>query len=152
MLEAMKDECLICLRISEIKDGSNAFFVKEMETGYVVVGEHQYYLGYTLFLCKQHVGELHELDTNFRVQFLKEMSDVAAVVYKAFRPKKLNYELLGNAHPHLHWHIFPRYESDPNLNMPIWIVDKKIRNAPNTKPTHEQLLKMKNNLLHYLKQ
>jgi diadenosine tetraphosphate (Ap4A) HIT family hydrolase len=149
--QAMTQLCLICDRTSKIKSNSNPFFVKELETGYVVVGEHQYYPGYTLFLCKQHVGELHELKPDFRLKFLQEMSDVAAAVYKAFKPKKVNYELLGNAHPHLHWHIFPRYEDDPNLTMPVWVVDKDIRNAPDTKPSSKQLQELKSSLLYYLK-
>ena len=31
--------CLICDRIKMIKDGTNPYFVKELETGYVVIGE-----------------------------------------------------------------------------------------------------------------
>lgn len=143
----MDNPCLICERITAIKGGNNPYFVKELETGYVVIGDHQYYPGYTLFLCKQHVGELHDLDSDFKLQFLKEMSQVAKAVYKAVQPDKLNYELLGNSFPHLHWHIFPRYKNDPNMNMPVWIIDKKIRNAPGTIPTKEQLQILKDKLL-----
>ena len=34
--------CLICDRIELIKAGENPYFVKELETGYVVIGDHQY--------------------------------------------------------------------------------------------------------------
>jgi len=47
--------CLICQRIELIKSGDNPYFVKELETGYVVIGDHQYFEGYTLFLAKEHV-------------------------------------------------------------------------------------------------
>ena len=59
--------CLICQRIELIKSGDNPYFVKELETGYVVIGDHQYFEGYTLFLAKEHVTELHhmELQSNF---------------------------------------------------------------------------------------
>jgi len=146
----MHHSCLICQRIAAIKNGDNPSFVKELETGYVVIGDHQYYTGYTLFLCKRHVGELHELDPGFRAQFLQEMSDVAYAVYKTVQPHKLNYELLGNAYPHLHWHIFPRYNDDPHVNMPIWVVDKTIRTAPDTVPTPEQVHQLKTSLLRNL--
>ena len=33
--------CGVCERIEEIKAGENPFFVKELETGYVVVGNSQ---------------------------------------------------------------------------------------------------------------
>lgn len=85
-----------------IKDGTNPYFIKGLTTGYVVLGDHQFYKGYTLFLCKKHVNELHELDKGFRRSFLDEMGMVAEAVYRSFNPVKLNYELLGNGVPHLH--------------------------------------------------
>jgi diadenosine tetraphosphate (Ap4A) HIT family hydrolase len=54
---------------------------------------------------------------------------------------KLNYELLGNPHPHLHWHIFPRYADDPMPNKPIWNVDEALRNA--TKLSAGDLIELK---------
>ena len=49
--------CMICERIRAIKNGTNPYFVQELETGYVVLGDHQHFKGYTLFLCKQHAAE-----------------------------------------------------------------------------------------------
>jgi diadenosine tetraphosphate (Ap4A) HIT family hydrolase len=48
------------------------------------------------------------------------MAIVAEAVFRAFSPRKLNCELLGNSVSHLHWHIFPRYDNDPDPTMPIW--------------------------------
>jgi diadenosine tetraphosphate (Ap4A) HIT family hydrolase len=55
-----------------------------------------------------------------RALFLHEMAEVAAAVFRAFTPAKLNYELLGNTVPHLHWHLVPRHIDDPRLFAPIW--------------------------------
>jgi diadenosine tetraphosphate (Ap4A) HIT family hydrolase len=46
--------CSVCDRISMIKNGTNKYFVKELETGYVVIGDYQFFKGYTLFICKIH--------------------------------------------------------------------------------------------------
>jgi len=35
--------CLICDRIEMIKNGTNPYFVKELETGYVVIGDNQHF-------------------------------------------------------------------------------------------------------------
>ena len=49
---------------------------------------------------------------------MEEVSTVAAALHRAFSPAKINYELLGNMVPHMHWHIVPRWEGDTNF-MPI---------------------------------
>lgn len=63
-------DCLVCDRIDQIRNGENPHFIAELETGYVVAGDHQFFKGYTLFLCKQHVPELHQLDKAFKLKFL----------------------------------------------------------------------------------
>jgi diadenosine tetraphosphate (Ap4A) HIT family hydrolase len=147
----MSKECLICERIEQIKKNKNPYFVCELETGYVVIGDHQFYKGYTVFLCKQHVSELHELDAETRNKFLSEMADVAAAVFRAFEPEKMNYELLGNTDRHLHWHLFPRRSTDPLAYTAVWAVDKAIRSADNTVPNPNELEELKQKLKHELK-
>ena len=66
--------CLICDRIKMIKEDRNPYFVKELKTGYVVIGDHQHFKGYTLFLCKEHRTELFQLEDKVKMQFLEEMS------------------------------------------------------------------------------
>ena len=104
--------CLICDRIKMIKEDRNPYFVKELKTGYVVIGDHQHFKGYTLFLCKKHKTELFQLEDKVKIQFLEEMSLVAEAVSSAFGAEKMNYELLGNGDTHLHWHLFPRIAGD----------------------------------------
>ncbi len=117
--------CLICERIEWIKQNENPYFVKELETGYIVIGDHQHFKGDTLFLCKEHVTELHDLPLLFRNQHLSEMADVSELVSEAFFADKINIESLGNGDSHLHWHIFPRKSGDlgdygRNGKGPVW--------------------------------
>ena len=35
------NDCVICKRISRIQRGDNPYFVKELETGFVVIGDEQ---------------------------------------------------------------------------------------------------------------
>lgn len=120
-------DCLVCKRIDNIAKNENPFFVAELKTGYVVLADQQKYRGYTLFLCKEHVNELHELDEKFMQEFLLEMARVARAVYQAFAPHKLNYELLGNSCSHAHWHIIPRNMTDPLAHAPIWALPEDAR-------------------------
>lgn len=148
----MYSECLICERIEHIKKGINPSFVAETESGYIVLGDHQFFHGYTLLLSKKHVSELHELSEEERRVFLYDMSATAAAVHTAFHPKKINYELLGNTHAHMHWHIFPRYEDGPEPERPVWVIPNEIRSAPSTRPDTETRALLKSKLLAALKQ
>ena len=106
--------CLICDRIEMIRRGENPWFVRELETGYVVIGDHQHFRGYTLFLYKKHgtISELYHLPMPERTRFLAEMTLVAEAAARAFGAEKMNYELLGMGDSHLHWHLFPRRAGD----------------------------------------
>ena len=143
----MVKNCLIFERIRLIQAGKNPYFVVELETGYVVLCDYQLFKGYTLFLAKQHKRELRELNVKRRMEFLREMSLVAEAVFRAFKPAKLNYELLGNSEPHLHWHIIPRYRDDLRTQLPIWSIDSTIRNSDTNKPTKKQMANLKIKLL-----
>ena len=143
MEKGAKRDCLICKRIKLIKHGKNPYFVAELKTGYVVLGDYQFFKGYTLFLCKRHASELHELPPAFRKQHLYEMSQVAEAVYRAFKPRKLNYELLGNTDAHIHWHIFPRHANDPLPMRTAWNIEKEVRNADSARPSKQSLVQLK---------
>ena len=147
--------CLICDRIEMIKNNINPWFVKELETGYVVIGDNQYFKGYSLFLCKQHVTELFELEEEFRKKYLYEMSVVAQAVSRAFGAEKMNYELLGNSDTHVHWHLFPRKTGDMgshgmNGRGPVWWCPREEMYAESTNPSQEEINEMKEKLLREL--
>ena len=144
MEETIMCNCKVCERIEMIKNGKNPFFVRELKTGYVVLGDIQRFKGYTLFLCKEHATELHFLDKDFKRIFLEEMSLVAEAVYNAFHPDKLNYELLGVGNwVHMHWHIFPRRAGDTPELGPVWKLDKIELNSDKYKPNERELEDLK---------
>ena len=129
--------CLICERSNMIKQGNNP---------YVVIGDYQHFYGYTLFLCKQHVTELHNLSYEFKIKYLEEMSLVAEAVYTAFKPEKMNYELLGNGDTHVHWHLFPRVTGDTPIKGPVWWLPKEEMWDDSKRPNNEELSFMINRL------
>ena len=140
--------CIICDRIQMIKSGTNPYFVKELDTGYVVIGDNQHFKGYTLFLLKDHVTELFELKDDIRAKFLAEMTIVAEAVAKAFGAEKMNYECLGNGDAHLHWHLFPRVNGDldgygNNGRGPVWWYPREKMYSDDNRPNDEELQIMK---------
>jgi len=137
--------CVICDRIQMIREGRNPYFVRELETGYAVIGDHQYFRGYTLFLCKQHVTELYDLEPAFRAQYLAEMTQVAQAAAEAFGAEKMNYECLGNGDAHVHWHLFPRRSGDlgayvgDKVGGPVWWVPIDRMNDDRNRPDEAEL-------------
>jgi diadenosine tetraphosphate (Ap4A) HIT family hydrolase len=94
--------------------------VRELPASVAILGHDQFYKGYTVVIAKKHATELYHLGTDELAQYLGDMVGVARAIDQAFKPRKMNYECLGNTVPHLHWHLFPRYADDPNPMRPTW--------------------------------
>lgn len=112
----LKTECPMCRRWKEEQD----LRIIELPHSYVTLNRDQFFPGYTLLFTKDHVTELFHLDGTVRSSLMEEVSAVAEVLYGIYQPAKINYELLGNMVPHIHWHIVPRFSSDPLWPRPIW--------------------------------
>lgn len=112
--------CALCESNAAADRGEDPWSVARLQTGYVRVNPTQYHRGATFFAATTCVRELHELSREHRDAHLVEMAEVAAAVYEAFEPAKLNYEALGNSVPHLHWWLTPRHDDDPRPAGPIW--------------------------------
>jgi len=94
--------------------------IRDLPVSVALLGQDQFYRGYTLVIARTHATELYQLPEPEATQYFRDMLRVAEAIATAFKPRKLNYELLGNTVPHLHWHIFPRYDGDPNAARPVW--------------------------------
>lgn len=114
-------ECKICDELRACQRGDNERLILEMETGWAVLGASQYFLGYSLLLCKTPVADLEELPPSFRLQYLAEMALLSQAVSRVVRPHKMNLESLGNQVPHLHWHVFPRQSFEASPEQPVWL-------------------------------
>ena len=114
------DACPNCADNAAARRGEDPWAVARLRTGTVRLGKVQYHRGLTFFVAESCVAELHELPRAERDAHLAEMADVAAAVFRAFAPRKLNHEALGNSVAHLHWWLVPRHADDPRPRGPIW--------------------------------
>jgi diadenosine tetraphosphate (Ap4A) HIT family hydrolase len=95
--------------------------VWEFAESVVFLGTWQYYEGYCIAVSRHHVRELYELEGRVRHAYVDEIALLGKALDRVFKPRKLNVEMLGNQVPHLHCHIFPRYEQDPEHLVPAWV-------------------------------
>ena len=94
--------------------------IAELGQCYAMLNRDQFFPGYTFVFTKSHVTELFHLEPEVRTAVMEEVTATACVLYKLFKPAKMNYELLGNMVPHMHWHLVPRFRDDPLWPRPIW--------------------------------
>ena len=128
--------CMMCENQKNIKN--DPYFIMELETGYVILGWYQRFKGYTLFSCKQHGPELHNLERNFKIKHMEEMSIVAEAIFNLFKPDKMNYELLGNGCPHIHWHLYPRIKGDTPIISSVYQLPNSVLFDETTRPSDEE--------------
>jgi len=111
--------CVMCGKYG----GAGPLLIAELGTSRAFLHEDQFFPGYVLLVLRRHATELYQLEAGERTAHLEEVSRVAEALARVFRPVKMNYELLGNQVPHIHWHLVPRLPTDPDLLSPIWRVD-----------------------------
>lgn len=113
--------CGICAIVERIRAGANPDFIAELPHSFAVLGDAQFYRGYCVLLAKTHAREMFTLARGEALALCDELITVAEAIDAVTHPLKMNYECLGNAEPHLHWHLFPRYEGDELKRAPVWI-------------------------------
>jgi diadenosine tetraphosphate (Ap4A) HIT family hydrolase len=130
MSNAKESGCPFCLKLAALATLPADEVVWQFPQSVVLLGPWQFYHGYCILVARRHATELYELTPDERRAYLDELCLLAQAVAACFRPHKLNYELLGNQVPHLHWHLFPRYTNDPNILHPVWLtLDRAERDA-----------------------
>ena len=117
-------DCPFCQKLSAPDSWPAADVVWGFPHSVAVLGPWQFFTGYCVLVSREHATELNQLGPN-RGAFLEEMATLAQAIEECFHPHKLNYELLGNQVPHLHWHLFPRSADDPDRLRPVWFALEK---------------------------
>ena len=111
-------KCPLCL---EVADTRNEMRIKGLLVSTAFLSKNQVYRGYSIVVYNDHETALENLTEENQIQFYRDMLRISSAIVKTFKPNKMNYELLGNWVPHLHWHVVPRYKTDPCWGNPIWI-------------------------------
>ena len=107
--------------------------------------DDQFFPGWTVLVLKRHATELFDLTKDERSRLIEEVSEVALALTMAFEPVKINYELLGNQLPHIHWHVIPRLAGDPAPRDAVWTVRHEPKRLP-ANDLQEQLSRIRSHL------
>ncbi len=76
--------------------------------------------GYSTVLFRgRHVADPTDLTAEETTGFWQVIAQAARAIQAVFGPCHINYQLLGNAVPHVHAHVIPRYLDDPDPERPL---------------------------------
>ena len=123
-------------RVGSALRGENPLVMARMRSGFAVIGDTQFLPGYSVLLTDDpSANHLSDLDWPRRKQFLLDLALLGEAVERVCRRdglRRMNYEILGNALPVLHGHVFPRYDREPAelVRGPVWRYPRETRNAP----------------------
>jgi diadenosine tetraphosphate (Ap4A) HIT family hydrolase len=112
-------ECSMCALVAT--EGEQ--FVADLEVSRAYLNPDQFFPGWTWVVLRRHAAELYELTRAERSALVEDVTRVAEALAGVLAPVKMNYELLGNQVPHIHWHLVPRLSDDPDPRWPVWRLD-----------------------------
>jgi diadenosine tetraphosphate (Ap4A) HIT family hydrolase len=136
-------------RIGSALRGENPTVMARLPGGFAVIGDVQWLPGYSVLLTDEpSVIRLTDLPRLRRLEFLEGMErlgaaveDACAALDPAFR--RVNLEILGNADPFLHAHVWPRYDWEPAelVGKPVWLYPRANWSDPVYRlgPQHDEL-------------
>jgi len=110
--------CKACAGEWPLKDHK----IADLELAAAYLFEDQFFPGWTVLVLKRHATELFDLTREERSQLMEEVTEVSRTLAVVFDAVKINYELLGNQLPHIHWHLIPRLADDPAPREAVWTV------------------------------
>lgn len=81
----------------------------------------------------EHVAEFSDLQPQDRQACMAAVAEIELLLRAHLRPDKVNLAALGNAVPHLHWHIVARFSWDSHFPASVWAPAQ--REAPSAQVT-----------------
>ena len=73
-----------------------------------------------------HVAEFSDLSLVERNTCMNAVVAVEEVLREQLKPTKINLAALGNAVPHLHWHVIARFDWDSHFPGSVWAAPQRV--------------------------
>lgn len=112
--------CPLCADLAaDVRANAHVYTVADLEASRLWLATNQAVAGYCVLVARRHVREPYELPPAEQAAYFRDLMRAGQALERAFGAVKMNFELLGNAVPHLHCHVKPRYYGDPAPSRPI---------------------------------
>jgi diadenosine tetraphosphate (Ap4A) HIT family hydrolase len=115
--------------------------VARLSVSSLYLAKNQTYRGQcVLVLDLRHATRPEQLSVEEWARFCADLYLAENALVHVVRPDHVNIETLGNVVPHLHWHIVPRYRTDPRWGAPIWLT--ALSDMPDTRLSADERVKL----------
>ena len=86
----------------------------------VIQAQEEGFPAFYRVVWNSHVVEFSDLTDAERLTCMNTVASVEKTLRQQLQPSKINLASLGNAVPHLHWHVVARFDWDSHFPEPIW--------------------------------
>ena len=121
----MKKDCVFC-KIVKGKISHNQVYQDEHTMAFLDVSPATPKGGHTLVIPKKHYETLIDISTKeleALTRTIKKISTVLLKIYPGLNLVQNNKKVAGQAVPHIHFHLIPRYKGD-NIKIDYWETHK----------------------------
>lgn len=101
-------------------DAAGGRVVAETERWRLVHAEEAGFPAFYRIVWQDHVREFSQLAPADRQACMDAVVAVEDALLRHLQPAKVNVASLGNAVPHLHWHVIARFAWDTHFPGPVW--------------------------------
>ena len=116
------DGCPLCG-----KDGGLLVFQNQQLR--VIQAVEQGFPAFYRVVWNAHIAEFSDLSSEDRNNCMNAVVVVEQVLREHLQPTKINLAALGNAVPHLHWHVIARFDWDSNFPASVWAAPQRAFDA-----------------------
>ncbi|MET0291566.1 MAG: hypothetical protein ABW136_04315 [Steroidobacteraceae bacterium] len=108
----MTQQTAIHRRVDALREGRDPTVIARLDTGWAVLGEHQFLRGYSLFLPDPVVPHFNSLEPALRGAVMSDSARLGDAVLAVTGALRINYAMFGNLEPALHVHVVPRFADE----------------------------------------
>ena len=94
--------------------------VAELQVSVLALYSDERFPGRALLSLYEHHENFADMPEDLAIAFLNDIRVAGRAIAAATSCRRVNYAVLGNAEPHVHAHIIPRYHDDPVPTKAPW--------------------------------
>jgi diadenosine tetraphosphate (Ap4A) HIT family hydrolase len=113
------DTCGMCADM-HLEENEHSVLVASTPMTHTRLVRNQAHPGYSLVILRQHITDLADLTAERLSGFWSDVQRTGRTIQTVYRPRKIDYLVMGHRMPHLHCHVFPQHsDDDPTRNVDI---------------------------------